>query len=111
MDREKIRHAVVLGNLLSVPGQELEEDVTGKQRLLEYNGFSPIFVDGSIAGKDRDKAFSLTILFQLLFLPRPCMGDEPRQIAHGVSIVTIIPPSRVQDGIVLIAEVLPWRLA
>jgi len=96
MDNEKIRHVAILNNLLSLLRQEVEEDVTRKQGLVKHDRFAPVFVYRSIARKGREKTFILTILLQLLFPPRSRMGDEPRQIAHAGSIVTIASSSSAQ---------------
>src|SRR5262249_39192430 len=43
MDREQVRYMITLKNLLLLRSQELQEYVTGKQRLVERDGFASIF--------------------------------------------------------------------
>ena len=69
-------------NELTGRRQQLEEHVTGKERLFESYGFAAIFMDCPIKGKSNWKPFALAVLFQLLLPARPGVGDEPFQVGH-----------------------------
>ena len=70
---------IILTHQILLSGLQLEKDVTGKERLLEYDSFAPVLVRRTVAGQRRGDALPPALLGELLFPSRLRMRHKPTQ--------------------------------
>jgi hypothetical protein len=77
-DFKEVCDVVALVHEVFAGGFEAKENVAGKKRFGEDNGFAAIFVGGFVAGESGGDLLAIAIFDQLFLTARFCMRHEPR---------------------------------